>query len=154
MEEGHALGHPVALDAPLGRRLERRLVLPRVHARQFLWIADLHGHGKLPGYGRHGIREVVLLLGVVVGQALEGLLQGGPWEGVGAAVHALDRQLFRRGVLGLNHRRQAAVRMLEHPAVRSRGLHVHGQQQGLRRAEPGHRGGRCEGDIAAEDDHF
>ena len=66
MEVGDAFGHPVPLDPSLGGGLQLGLVQAGVHARQFLWGADLHGHGQLLGHGGDGIGEVVLLLGVLV----------------------------------------------------------------------------------------
>ena len=98
VDDGDAGDHVGLEDAAAGHGLDRGELRP---------VVDAHRHGDVVGgmggdgvaglaQRREDVGQVVLALGVVVGEAGQGLGQGAGVEGVGAGVDLADRELRRR----------------------------------------------------------
>ena len=106
-------------------------------------VVDPHGHGKVLGQmGAHGVAgraqrrqhvgQVVLALGVVVGEPAERLSQRPGLEDIGPGVDLPDRQLLRRrvpGRLGLDHPLDPTLGIPHDPPVRARVLKLDRQHR-------------------------
>jgi hypothetical protein len=136
-------------------------------------VVDAHRHGEVVGevggdrvtglaQGRQHVGQVVLALGVVVGEGGEGGGQGRGGEGVGAGVDLADRELLGRRVAGglrLDHALDLARRGADHAAVGAGVVELDRQHRrrrarlGVRRQQAGDRLGRDQRHVAGKDEH-
>ena len=156
--QAHALLHQGAGLAQLVGALQLGQLQGAVHARHLQGIGDAVGHhGHTVGHG-HGddVGEVVLALGVVVGEPREPGREQARRDGHDAAVHLGDGALRIGGVFVLNDALHGAVG-IAHDAAVAGGV---GQRDGEQRQPLATTGGhQCaqgvglgQGHIAREDD--
>ena len=117
VDDGDAGQHVGLEQAAAGLGLDRGEVDPVVDPHRHREVVGEVGGDRVAGLaqGREDVGQVVLALGVVVGEAGEGGGQRRRVEGVGAGVDLADRQLLGVGVaggFGLDHALDVAGRRL------------------------------------------
>ncbi|MNX76259.1 hypothetical protein D3C86_1077620 [compost metagenome] len=158
--DGHPGFEPLARGALLVGFAEGHQLQPGVDARDLdLVVGRVGGDDQaLAVEGRHRVGQVVLALGVVVADALEGREQLGPVGEVDPGVDFADFALGLGGVLVLDDPRQVTG-LVAHDAAVARGvLGLEGEHRqsgaglavGLEHREQGP--GAQEGHVAAQDD--
>ena len=152
--------HVPAMDAGLGERAHAREVGAVVDAEQQRGVVDRMGGDAVEQLERRG--QVELALGVVGGQAREGVPQGGAVEGVDAGVDLADGELLGRRVawhLGLHHALHGPVLAAHDAPVARRVVELHRGDGRLRIGgrvsldEVGERLGGDQRNVAVEDEH-
>ena len=161
VRQAHALLHQLQRHAPLVGPLQFGQLHRAVDTGHLHGIVDLVRHdGYSIGHGKlHHIGQVVLSLGILVVQTRQPGLQQPGRHCHDAAVHLMDRQLFRCGVFLFRNRAHCALRAARaHDAAIAGGVRkIDGQQRQLVSATRRHQ--RTQGvdagqrHIAREHDH-
>ena len=164
VDDGDAGEHVGLEQAVAGLGLDRGEVDAVVDAHRHREVVGEMGGDRVAGLaqGREDVGQVVLALGVVVGEAGEGGGQRRRVEGVGAGVDLADRQLPGIGVaggFGLDHPLHVAGGGADDPAVGAGIVELDRQHRRRRRRggvgseQAGDRLGRDQRHVAGEDEH-
>ena len=153
VHHGDALDHPAGDDPLVHHPPGPRQLHPVVDALGLLHVVDLVRAHVQPGLAREldGVGEVVLALGVVVGQPRQRVDEERRVEGEDPRVDLPDRPLLVGGVLLLDDRLDLAVVVAHHPAVAERVGHdpAEDADRPLRRLVLGREGPQRRGLAAA-----
>ena len=134
-----------------GDGLEFGLIQAAVHAQQLRRVAGLHRDRRGLGHSHHGVRQVILSLGIGVGERPEGGFEVRPGQGIGPAIHQADGPLCLVGVLVFHHVCQGAILVGQYASVAAGLLQIHGQQGRWTGGQLLERGSLYQGDVTAED---